>query len=181
MFAIVENQQNLFIDEKVQYVLGCVLRQYRNAQNARKNALQKRRIRNRSKIDEPNLMLKEIGQVFRNRESNSCFSDSRRSNNRNESPLPNLGTERTHDLCTADHSAQSRRQVITRFSRNSWFRRLRRFSLERHIRYETVTSTDDICDIAGTALTIPQHPPKGRYMHSQVSFVDECLRPHARY
>src|SRR5260370_25921722 len=137
MLSIVENQENFFIDDNLQYVLGCVVRQHSNAQNARENALQKRRIRNRSESDEPNLMIKEIGQGFCNRESNSCFSDPRRSNNRHESPLPNLGSERTHDLYAADHSAQWRRQVIARFSHNSWLRRFGRFSLERHIRYKT--------------------------------------------
>src|SRR5262249_16759600 len=112
--AAVEDEQHLFVPEKGDQSSKWIFRTDRDSKHGRQRTRHKHGIGNRPKIDESDPVSSRhatfAGPCTRTR----SLADPAGSGNRDEAPLRHLGSERTYNGSTSDHSRDGDRKVVRR-------------------------------------------------------------------
>src|ERR1700675_907807 len=125
--------------------------------------------------------MESINQRMSYRDCHSCFSDTAGADDADEAPHLKLLRQRSNSVIAADHSRQSRRQLLNSFCGGDSSDRNRLLDQRAcDWRGETIPTTTNIRHIASAASSVAKRLPKSGDLQAEIPFLDRHTRPCAR-
>src|ERR1700675_4057612 len=125
--------------------------------------------------------MESINQRMSYRDCHREFSDTAGADNADEAPHLKLLRQRSNSVIAADHSRQSRRQLLNSFCGSDPSDRNRLLDHRAcDWRDETITAPNNIRHIASAVSSVAKRLPKSSDLQAQIAFLDRHIRPCAR-
>src|SRR6202522_3527334 len=115
MLATVEHEEDLPVANKGQQTNERVLGLHRETECRCDRSRHELGIGQRSQIDEEHRIMESINQTMSDRDCYGCFADTARTDDADEAPRLKLLRQRSNSIIAADHSRESRRQLLNSF------------------------------------------------------------------